>query len=570
MGCIGFGIAERNDGSIIGNNDMELKITKEEMSQKKLMVCTPMYGGLCHGAYMQSMLQLQGVCQQYGVRLTVSTILNESLVQRSRTYLTDGFMQSDCTHLLFVDADIGFNAQDVIFMLALQTPGSKYDIIAGPYAKKCLHRSSKILTEDGYIPIAKIVRDKFSGMVRTIDKDGNASWNKVTNWWAEKNTQRKRWVSLKTSTVRPRAVLTVTDDHEIAYVDNVFDPHIKYCRADEMIGRYMVVNPEHKSKNRWYNALWNKEQVSAAIGTILGDGCVGGGVLAEGHGKNQIPYCDHKARLLGAVPRGQTFSYVNAQTKELFELIGVGKDRKTIKNEPATRQRPPALRAIRARALALIGPGLLRNLRSANNRLAARQFAVAASNSRAGLGPASCPCGGGSSVAMSFSPVPSKRTRNSKSSTCSRLTSKVCSSLMSRLQRSGPEWVAARRARASTAARAATHGGYLFELPPVDRIAGAREQCEQFGRTQLDRDPKAGTLRTDVGHRHRVDIQECTVDRIEIRFHATGLDVEFHDCLTASIRGYCRRRRLEPVDHRQMSGGCRRRRSWQSTWVRAY
>lgn len=117
---------------------MELKITHEEMVKKHLMVCTPMYGGLCHGAYMQSMLQLQGLCQKYGVQLTVNVIMNESLIQRARTYLTDGFMQSDSTHLLFIDADIGFNAQDVIFMLGLQTEDSPYDIITAPYAKKTL------------------------------------------------------------------------------------------------------------------------------------------------------------------------------------------------------------------------------------------------------------------------------------------------------------------------------------------------------------------------------------------------------------------------------------------------
>lgn len=117
---------------------MELKISKEEMMGKKLMVCSPLYGGMCHGAYMQSMLQLQGLCQRYGIQLTVNIIMNESLIQRARTYLTDGFMQSDSTHLLFVDADIGFNAQDVIFMLGLQTPDSQYDIISGVYPKKTL------------------------------------------------------------------------------------------------------------------------------------------------------------------------------------------------------------------------------------------------------------------------------------------------------------------------------------------------------------------------------------------------------------------------------------------------
>jgi hypothetical protein len=40
--------------------------------------------------------------------------------------------------MLFIDSDIGFNPQDVIAMMALQTPESEYDVIAGPYPKKCI------------------------------------------------------------------------------------------------------------------------------------------------------------------------------------------------------------------------------------------------------------------------------------------------------------------------------------------------------------------------------------------------------------------------------------------------
>jgi hypothetical protein len=40
--------------------------------------------------------------------------------------------------MLFIDSDIGFNPQDVIAMMALQTPESPYDVMAGPYPKKCI------------------------------------------------------------------------------------------------------------------------------------------------------------------------------------------------------------------------------------------------------------------------------------------------------------------------------------------------------------------------------------------------------------------------------------------------
>jgi hypothetical protein len=47
-------------------------------------------------------------------------------------------MRSGADHLMFVDADIGFNPQDVLAMMALQTLDAKYEIVGGPYPKKCI------------------------------------------------------------------------------------------------------------------------------------------------------------------------------------------------------------------------------------------------------------------------------------------------------------------------------------------------------------------------------------------------------------------------------------------------
>jgi hypothetical protein len=47
-------------------------------------------------------------------------------------------MRSGYTHMMFIDADVGFNPDDVISLLALQSDESDYDIIGGPYPKKCI------------------------------------------------------------------------------------------------------------------------------------------------------------------------------------------------------------------------------------------------------------------------------------------------------------------------------------------------------------------------------------------------------------------------------------------------
>jgi len=97
-----------------------------------IFVCTPMYGGMCTGYYTQSLLTLGPVLNQNGYDMAYSAMFNESLIQRGRNALAHGFMQRpECTHLMFIDADIKFNPQDIIKMIEADK-----DIICGIYPKK--------------------------------------------------------------------------------------------------------------------------------------------------------------------------------------------------------------------------------------------------------------------------------------------------------------------------------------------------------------------------------------------------------------------------------------------------
>lgn len=110
---------------------MELKVKIEDLRKKSIFVATPMYGGNCLGLYAKSCLDLQTICNHYGIQLRYSFLFNESLIQRGRNYLADEFLRSGCTHLMFIDADIMFDANDIITLLALDK-----DIIGAPYPKK--------------------------------------------------------------------------------------------------------------------------------------------------------------------------------------------------------------------------------------------------------------------------------------------------------------------------------------------------------------------------------------------------------------------------------------------------
>lgn len=113
---------------------MELSINVQDLRKNKLFIATPMYGGNCNGLYMKACLDLQGMCQQYGLEVRFSFLFNESLITRARNYLVDEFLRSGYTHLLFIDSDILFNPQDVLALLAIDK-----DIIGGPYPKKSIN-----------------------------------------------------------------------------------------------------------------------------------------------------------------------------------------------------------------------------------------------------------------------------------------------------------------------------------------------------------------------------------------------------------------------------------------------
>jgi hypothetical protein len=117
---------------------IEISVSVEELRKKKIFVATPMYGGMCGGQYTKSTADLASMAAQYGMDVRFFYLFNESLIPRARNYLVDEFLRSDCTHLMFIDADIGFDPNDVIALSVIAAEGSDKDIVCAPYPKKCI------------------------------------------------------------------------------------------------------------------------------------------------------------------------------------------------------------------------------------------------------------------------------------------------------------------------------------------------------------------------------------------------------------------------------------------------
>ena len=96
-----------------------------------IFIATPMFGGNANYMYMISLINLLTKLGQAGIPSMFEIAANESLITKARNILVEGFLKSTATHMLFLDADLGFDADDVIRMIKADK-----DLIGGQYAKK--------------------------------------------------------------------------------------------------------------------------------------------------------------------------------------------------------------------------------------------------------------------------------------------------------------------------------------------------------------------------------------------------------------------------------------------------
>ncbi len=143
---------------------IEIKVPIEELRERKLFVAAPMYGGQCAGMFARSIADLSALCTHYGIQVRFYFLFNESLITRARNYCADEFLRSGDTHMMFIDSDIGFNANDVIALLALQGEDTPYDVLAGPYPKKCISwEKIKMAVDKGFADEDPQTLEKFVG-----------------------------------------------------------------------------------------------------------------------------------------------------------------------------------------------------------------------------------------------------------------------------------------------------------------------------------------------------------------------------------------------------------------------
>lgn len=137
------------------------------MSNRHVFIATPQYGGMCTGFYAQSLLTLQKVLIANQIDCTFSFMFNESLITRARNGLVHQFLKTpECTHLMFIDADIRFIPEQFLPML-----DTNLDIICGLYPKKEINWGGIVNAIKSGVPQEKLKFFTGSMVVNLIGND---------------------------------------------------------------------------------------------------------------------------------------------------------------------------------------------------------------------------------------------------------------------------------------------------------------------------------------------------------------------------------------------------------------
>jgi len=104
------------------------------MSQPLILVATPCFGGMVSQSYMLSVIRLMSYAKSAGFDVSLSLLGYDALISRARSTLVAAFLDNPAaTHLLFVDADISFEPQQVDRLL-----GFDHDFTGALYPLKSI------------------------------------------------------------------------------------------------------------------------------------------------------------------------------------------------------------------------------------------------------------------------------------------------------------------------------------------------------------------------------------------------------------------------------------------------
>lgn len=100
----------------------------------RLMIGTPMFGGKADCVYIETLLHIKHWAMKNNVYLDFCFLTDQSSISHARNEVVGEFLESDCTHLLFLDSDVGFNVDPHL----KQMLDADLDFVVGTYPRKTI------------------------------------------------------------------------------------------------------------------------------------------------------------------------------------------------------------------------------------------------------------------------------------------------------------------------------------------------------------------------------------------------------------------------------------------------
>ena len=118
----------------VAPGQQQIQVNIDYLKTTRVHICMPCYGGMLTESTFMSYIKWSNAARQLGIDWTMETMTNESLISRARNTLTAKFLHNkDSTHLMFIDADIGWEPWHLMVLLDRQV-----DVIGGLYPMKSL------------------------------------------------------------------------------------------------------------------------------------------------------------------------------------------------------------------------------------------------------------------------------------------------------------------------------------------------------------------------------------------------------------------------------------------------
>ena len=138
---------------------------KASTPRPDVLIALPVFGGMVHVQFMGSLFTLINTLLAKGIPVDMMFVV-DSLITRARNKLANQFLHgASFTHLLFIDVDSEFDANDIIRMIEADV-----DVIGLPWAKKVINWKKVASAAQNGVPADEL--SQFTSSLVGIAKKG--------------------------------------------------------------------------------------------------------------------------------------------------------------------------------------------------------------------------------------------------------------------------------------------------------------------------------------------------------------------------------------------------------------